>query len=104
MVVQNALTEFLKRRKEHPALHSYHCNHAFSHRHVEIALDEHSKEIRLAVGVIVLCECPQPCIHALAAHVQRVGDDHVVFWAEVICLFQDLAHFLVGGDECQVAG
>ena len=77
--LQKIYTHFFKAGKEHPALHSNHAVHTVWLDHLISMFNENSKQIALAVGIILLHILSQLCAHAGTAHIGRIGDDHIVF-------------------------
>ena len=73
------LSQFFKAGQEHPCVLGDHCLMAILFCHPGTDLNKHSKQVALAVGIILLHILSQLCAHAGTAHIGWIGDDHIVF-------------------------
>ena len=77
--LQEIHTHFFKAGKEHPALHSNHAVHTVGFDHLVSMFNANGKQITLTIWVILFDILCQLYAHTRAAHIGRIGDDHIVF-------------------------
>ena len=75
---EQALSELLKRRDEHPGRSCNHADMSTVAGEAESAIDEASAEIALGIGVVVLHPRRYPFVHIGSAHVWRIRHNDVV--------------------------
>src|SRR5690606_35917251 len=102
-LIQDAATQRLEGGKEHPALHGDHGNSSSLHRQIQVALDEHRKQVGFTAREVLLGPSAQARVHALTSHVRRVSHDYCVARAQRVSHAQNSQDFLVRLGQEQVA-
>ena len=75
---QQLRPQFFKAGKEHPSVLGNHRLIPVLAGHLPATLNEHSKQIALAVWIALLYKLIEPCVHVAAAHIRRIRCHHIV--------------------------